>query len=101
RGNLLLFLSIDDLGRRLRHDDDDTGLDAVGAPKLLAVYREILSIGRRLGAGGHRGRVRADALLGKREGGDFARGDAGEELFLLLLRAEEDEGLRHANRLVR
>ena len=88
-------------GGRLGHDDDDAGLYAIGAPEFLAVEDDSACRPRGLGVRLHLRGVGADLRLGEREGGDFAAGDARQETALLLLCAEEDERLRHADGLMR
>src|SRR5258708_5561688 len=97
-GDLRARLAVDQLGRRLARDDEQTGASAVGAPELFSVKDVVVTI--RFGLRREPGGIRADARLGEREGGQLAPGDAGQESCLLLLGAEEQQRLRHADRLV-
>jgi len=83
-----------------RHDDEEVGDRAVGAPELLAVENVVAF--RRAGDGRREvGRIRADLRLGQGERRHGARREAGKVLLLLLLRPEELQRLRDADGLVR
>ncbi len=71
-----------------RHDDEQFGQGAVGAPELLAADQVVVAFVGELVGRGHAGRVGADLSLGQGEGGDLAGGAPGEVLLLLLGSAE-------------
>ena len=81
------------------HHDEEVGDDAVGGPQLDAVEDVVVAV--RDGGGGEAGGVGADVRLGQQERGDVGTGKARQERVLLLLRAEDLQRLRYADRLVR
>jgi hypothetical protein len=85
--------------RYLGHDDEQAGDRAIGGPQLDAV-EDVVALGRRRRGRAQPGRVGADVGLGEQERGDLALGQAGQELLLLFLGAEQLERLRHADGLV-
>src|SRR5207244_1869051 len=87
--DLLFLFALDDLRRRLGHDDEQLGLQTVRAPQLLAADEEALAVRSRNGPGGHLRGIGADARLGQCERGDRAVREARQPLLLLLFRAEE------------
>src|SRR5258706_14012413 len=101
RRDLLLLFALDHLRRRLAHHHEKLGLQAVRAPQLLAADEEALAVRRGDGPRGHLGRIGTDARLGQRERRDGAVRQARQPLLLLLVRPEELEGLRYADRLMR
>ncbi len=101
RGDLFALLPVHDFRRRLRHHDEHAGLQSIRAPKFFAVQDELGTIGRRVGAQTHRRRIGAGMRFGEREGRDLVARDARQIFFLLLFRAEEQQRLRNADRLVR
>ena len=84
----------------LRHDDEELGDRAVGAPELLAV-QDVVPFGSPRGGRREVRGVRSHFRLRQREGGDRAAGEAREVFLLLLRRAEKLQRLRNADRLVR
>jgi hypothetical protein len=84
-----------------RHDDEQVGARAVGAPQLLAVQRPRLPVLAARRARAEIGRIGAGVDLGERERGDRALGEPREVALLLLGRAEQLQRLRQSDGLVR
>lgn len=100
-GDLFFLAAVLHERGRLRHHHQDVGDHAVGAPKLGAVDGVMFSVGRWGGRGRHASRVRAHLGLGQRERRNRALGETGQVFAFLLLGAEKQKRLRHANALVR
>ena len=100
RRDLILGFSAAHLGRRFGHDDHDPRFGPIRAPKFFSVEDESFSIGRRLSAGLHRRGIRTDRRFGESKSRNLTFGDSRQVFAFLLLGAEQDQRLRHPNRLV-
>jgi len=86
---------------RFGQHDEQAGAGAIGTPELLTVDDEVLPVRRRQGGGGDARRIAAHVSFGQGEGGDFTVGATWQEHLLLFVRAKDNQGLRHADGLVR
>ena len=86
---------------RARHDDEQAGLGAIGAPKFFAVDQKGLTVFCGSGGGSHARGIAAHIGFGEGEGADFTIGTTRQETFLLSGCAKHHEGLRDTDGLVR
>ena len=99
--DLFAFLAVHNFRRCLRHHDKHAGFQPVGAPKLFAIQGERRTVGRRVSAETHRRGIGSGVRFRERERRDLVARDARQIFLLLLFRAEEQQRLRDADRLVR
>ena len=88
-------------GRGPRHHHEQLGPGPVRRPQLFAVQDIVLTVFREFGEGGHVCRIGPDHRLGEGECRQLTAGGARQILALLLLGAEEHQGRRDADGLVR